>query len=82
MAEASLPPAQVVSLKLALVPKNAALLEKKLLSIATPGSTDFRKYISKQEITSIVGRSDEEISQLRKWLNDRGVADISVHPHK
>jgi hypothetical protein len=32
-----------------LYPKDAQALEKKLLSISTPGSLDFRKYLSKDQ---------------------------------
>jgi tripeptidyl-peptidase I len=82
MSDAALPSSQPVTLKLALVPKDAAKLEKKLISVATPGSSDFRKYLSKQEVTAIVGRSDEEIQRLTHWLEERGVRDVTVHPHR
>ena len=45
----------------------AELLEKKLLAISTPGSKAFRKYLTKSEITEIVGHGDDDIQRITRW---------------
>eukprot|EP01035_Chromulina_nebulosa_P019007 gene19007-24826_t len=82
IANANLNNDQIVKLRIALVPKDSTLLEKSLIEIATPGTSMFRKYLSKDEITSIVGRSDEDISRVSTWLNQAGVNEVSIHPHR
>ena len=71
-----------LKLSIALKPKNGDLLEKSLIEIATPGSARFRKYLSKAEITNIVGRSDDEINRVSKFFEEKGAKVISVPPHR
>lgn len=72
-----------VALKIALVPKDAPELERRLIEIATPGSKVFRQYLSKDEITAIVGRSDADIARVTSWLAAQGIdAEVQVHPHR
>lgn len=71
-----------VSLNLALRAKSGQELESRLLSVATPGSPNFRKYLSKSEIASIVGRSDADIERLRAWVSKNGGRVVDVHPHR
>lgn len=63
-------------------PKNPELLEKSLVEIATPGSPRFRKYLTKSEITAIVGRSDDEIERLGIYLRSKGAKVLSIPPHR
>lgn len=46
------------------------------------GSKSFRKYLSKSEITEIVGRDDSDIDRVAFWLRSFGVSEYSVHPHR
>ena len=71
-----------ITFKLALYPKDSQLLEKQLLEISTPGSKSFRKYLSKSEITLIVGREKSELDKITNWLASHGVKVISIHPNK
>jgi tripeptidyl-peptidase-1 len=71
-----------VSLKMALVPKDVNKLESELLAISTPGSARFRRYLKQAELTDIVGRSDEDISRISKWLSAQNLKIDSIHPNR
>lgn len=71
-----------LNLEIALKPRDGQLLEKSLISIATPGSPQFRKYLKPDQITGIVGRSDDEIARLAKFFEEHGVKVTSVNSHK
>ncbi len=73
---------QYVSLKIALVPKDENKLESELLAISTPGSARFRRYLKQAELTEIVGRSDEDISRIRKWLSAQNLKIEYIHPNR
>lgn len=73
---------QMVNLKIALVPKDAKKLEAELLSISTPGTKRFRRYLSQSEIADIVGRTDAELEDLHKWLASENLKVESIHPHR
>jgi subtilase family serine protease len=75
-------PTQRLQLRVALFPKNAQALENTLLGVATPGSKSFRQYLKKEEITSIVGRAEDELSALKTFFAAHGMQLTSVHPHK
>jgi tripeptidyl-peptidase-1 len=70
------------TLRIALHPKNSAELERRLLDISVPGKPQFRKYLNKQQITEIVGRSDSEIQRIRDFLATKDVKIDSVHPNR
>lgn len=72
----------VFQLRIALHPKNAAELEKRLISISTPGSPEFRKYLKQEQISEIVGRSKDEIQRLTEFFAKKNMKVESVHPHR
>ena len=69
---------KVLKLKLALVPKDSEKLEATLLSISSPKSEKFRKYIKSNDIQEIVGRSMNELDELSRWLD----ASVQTNPHR
>jgi tripeptidyl-peptidase-1 len=75
-------PMTQLKLRIALHPKDAQALEKSLLEVSTPGSKRFRQYLKKDEITAIVGRSDDEIASLGHFFHGRGLKVTSIHPNK
>jgi tripeptidyl-peptidase-1 len=77
-----LSPDYQLHLRIALHPKNAQLLEKTLLEIATPGSSKFRKYLKKDQITEIVGREEGDFQRIRDFLAVNGLSIASVHPNR
>jgi hypothetical protein len=71
-------PTQRLQLRVALFPKNAQALENTLLGVATPGSKSFRQYLKKEEIASIVGRAEDELSALKTFFAAHGMQLTSV----
>lgn len=72
----------VFQLRIALHPKNPSELERRLLEISTPGTSQFRKYLKPAQITEIVGRTEDEIQRLTKFFAAKNVKVESVHPHR
>jgi tripeptidyl-peptidase I len=72
----------VFNLRIALHPKNAAELERKLLKISTPGNPEFRKYLTQDQITEIVGRSKEEIEKVSAFFAKKNLKVESIHPNR
>lgn len=72
----------LLSLRIALFPRDGKKLENSLLEIATPGSRRFRKYLKKDEISQIVGRDDAELNELKAYFAKHGMKVTSVHPHR
>lgn len=77
-----LDPNFTLHLRIALHPKDQNLLEKTLLAVSTPGSSRFRQYLKKEQITSIVGRDDTDFSALTTFFNANQMSVVSVHPHR
>jgi tripeptidyl-peptidase-1 len=75
-------PEAMIKVSIALKSKDATLLEKFLLEISTPGSSRFRKYLKQQEITEIVGRSDDEFTRIQSWVESSNGKILNVPPHK
>lgn len=74
---------EVIHVNIALKPKDGELLEKALLEISTPGTANFRKYLKKEQITNIVGRSNEDITRFADWIYTTGAArDFTLSPHR
>lgn len=80
--QTKLNPNHTLKLRIALHPKNAQTLEQKLIQIATPGSSSFRQYLKKEQITAIVGRDDADLQKVSSFLDKFNVKISSVHPHR
>lgn len=80
--QTKLDPNHTLKLRIALHPKNAQTLEQKLIQIATPGSSSFRQYLKKEQITAIVGRDDADFQKVSSFLDKFNVKISSVHPHR
>jgi tripeptidyl-peptidase-1 len=80
--ESQLDPSYQLHLRIALHPKNAGLLEKTLLDIATPGSSKFRQYLKKDQITAIVGREDVDFQRIDNFLASHNLRISSIHPNR
>lgn len=78
----NVPSDNVFQLRVALHPKNASELERRLLEISTPGSAQFRKYLKKDQITEIVGRSKDEIDRITTFFEKHNIKVEGVHPHR
>lgn len=52
------------------------------MSISTPGSPDYRKFLKRDQIAEIVGRSKDEIDVVADFFRQNGVKVEGVHPHR
>ncbi|CAK7272203.1 hypothetical protein SEPCBS119000_005000 [Sporothrix epigloea] len=60
---------------IALAMQNLDQLESRLLDVSTPGSTNYGKFIDKEDIDSIFGPSSEAVASVTNWLNSSGVVE-------
>ncbi|KAJ7908864.1 family S53 protease-like protein [Mycena leptocephala] len=56
------PPNDTITIRVALAPKNIAGLQEKLMSISTPGTSDFRQWLSKDEVKAFTQPSRETVA--------------------
>jgi len=78
----NIPSENIFQLRIALHPKNASELERRLLEISTPGSPQFRKYLKKDQIAELVGRSKEEIDGITSFFQKHNIKVEGIHPHR
>jgi tripeptidyl-peptidase-1 len=82
MTNVQIPSDNLYQLRIALHPKNSSELERRLLEISTPGNPAFRKYLNKDQITELVGRSKAEIDRITAFFQSQNVKIEGVHPHR
>lgn len=73
-----LPRSRHVNMRVALKPRNEALLTDKVHSIASPSSREFRKYMKNRELTELVGVSEGDLRRVSDWLESAGMNIIEV----
>ncbi|KAJ7636605.1 family S53 protease-like protein [Roridomyces roridus] len=66
-------PTQMLTLRLGLAPNNAAGLDATLASISTPGSPEFRQWLSREEVKSYLEPSAETLSALESFASANGL---------
>ncbi|KAF7300073.1 Family S53 protease-like protein [Mycena kentingensis (nom. inval.)] len=71
------PPSEDITLRFALTPKDIVGLEDKLLSISTPGSPDFRKWLSAAEVKSFTQPSSETTAAFSAFAASNNLAFTS-----
>lgn len=65
-----------VSFTIALKQRNLDELESKFWEISTPGTANYRNFLSRQEILDIVQPSNEDRQAVVDWLKRHGVVDF------
>ncbi|KAK7053666.1 family S53 protease-like protein [Favolaschia claudopus] len=75
------PDSHVLTLKFALTPKNIPGLEQKLASLSTPGSSEFRQWLSKDEVKAFVQPSNETVSAFNSWASANDLAFTVLSPN-
>ncbi|KAK7064692.1 family S53 protease-like protein [Favolaschia claudopus] len=75
------PDSHMLTLKFALTPKNIPGLEQKLASISTPGSSEFRQWLSKDEVKAFVQPSNETVSAFDVFAHSNGLAPTVLSPN-
>lgn len=75
-------PEQMVKFSIYLKQSNVAQLESLFWEVSNPLSTEYGKYLSMEQITDIVAPSDESITDVIKWLNEKSVNNIRLVQNK
>ncbi|KAF7356383.1 Family S53 protease [Mycena venus] len=80
---ASLGPApgdQTIKLRIALASKDAPGLEKALLDVSTPSSSNYGNHLTKDEVNAYLAPSDEALAAVQSWLSSNNVTASSSGP--
>ncbi|KAJ7482844.1 family S53 protease [Mycena galericulata] len=62
-----------VNLRIALPSKDVAGLEKALLDVSTPSSSNYGNHLSKDEVNAYLAPSDEAVAAVQSWLSSKGL---------
>ncbi|KAJ7220945.1 subtilisin-like protein [Mycena rebaudengoi] len=69
-----------LTLRFALAANDIAGLQNKLLSISTPGSPNFRKWLSKDEVKSFIQPSSETTAVFNMFAAENGLTPTVISP--
>ncbi|KAJ7231629.1 subtilisin-like protein [Mycena rebaudengoi] len=75
------PENNTLTLRVALTSNNVAGLEKRLRSIATPGTSDFRQWLSKDEVKTFTQPSPETVSAFHAFASANSLATTVISPN-
>ncbi|KAK6981616.1 family S53 protease-like protein [Favolaschia claudopus] len=73
--------AHLITLRFGLASNNIAGLHEKLLSISTPGSADFRKWMDQDEVKAFVSPSSEAVDAFNAFASANGLKTSVISPH-
>ncbi|KAJ7731311.1 family S53 protease-like protein [Mycena maculata] len=71
----------IISLRVALASNNVAGLEAKLTSLSTPGSSEFRQWLSMDEVKAFVAPSSETISAFNAFASANNLKPTVISPN-
>ncbi|KAJ7917387.1 family S53 protease-like protein [Mycena leptocephala] len=71
----------MLTLRLALASNDVAGLEEKLMSLATPGSSEFRQWLSMDEVKSFVQPSPETVAVFDAFASANGLKPTVISPN-
>ncbi|KAE9396252.1 family S53 protease-like protein [Gymnopus androsaceus JB14] len=75
------PANDMLTLRVALTSSNIASLEEKLMSLSTPGSPEFRQWLSMEEVKSFVQPSSETVSAFASFASANGLEPTVISPN-
>ncbi|KAJ7659453.1 family S53 protease-like protein [Mycena rosella] len=75
------PAAEMITLRVALASTNVAGLEAKLISVSTPGSSEFRQWLSKDDVKAFVQPSPDAVSALDAFASANGLTPTVISPN-
>ncbi|KAJ7763283.1 family S53 protease-like protein [Mycena metata] len=81
VSQGAAPATEIFSFRLALASNNLAGLQQKLVSVSTPGSSEFRQWLSKDEVTSYVQPSAETVAAFNTWASANSITPGATSPH-
>ncbi|KAJ7057595.1 subtilisin-like protein [Mycena amicta] len=70
-----------ITLRFGLAPNNIAGLQEKLFSISTPGSADFRQWLSADDVKSYVQPSAQTLSAFASFASANGLRTSTISPN-
>ncbi|KAA1474758.1 family S53 protease-like protein [Dentipellis sp. KUC8613] len=74
------PENHMLNLRLALTPRDFKSLEDKLYAVSTPGSPDYGKHLSKEQVEELVAPSFDGLSAVKSWLVSHGLTTEAITP--
>ncbi|KAJ7152465.1 subtilisin-like protein [Mycena filopes] len=75
------PSTEMLTLRVALTSNNVAGLEQKLTSLSTPGSVEFRQWLSMEEVKSFVEPSAATVTAFNTWASANGLNPTPASPN-
>ncbi|KAF8142713.1 family S53 protease-like protein [Mycena galopus ATCC 62051] len=81
VSQGSAPASDVLTLRFALASNNLAGLEAKLGPISTPGNSEFRQWLSKDEVKAFVQPSAETVSAFNAFASANGLTPTVISPN-
>ncbi|KAF7335052.1 Family S53 protease-like protein [Mycena venus] len=75
------PATDLLTLRFGLSPNNVNGLQEKLVAISTPGSSEFRQWLSKDEVKSFVQPSNETVAAFNSFATANGLKPTVISPN-
>ncbi|KAJ7481352.1 subtilisin-like protein [Mycena galericulata] len=72
---------EMLTLRVALTSNNVVGLEQKLMSVSTPGSSEFRQWLSMEEVKSFVEPSPQTVAALNAFSAANGLKPTVISPN-
>ncbi|KAI0331226.1 subtilisin-like protein [Cubamyces sp. BRFM 1775] len=73
-------PDATLNLRIALAQSNPAGLEAALYDVSTPGSSNYRKHLSKAQVEAFVSPKPESLQAVNSWLAKNNVSAARISP--
>ncbi|KAK6988683.1 family S53 protease-like protein [Favolaschia claudopus] len=70
----------MLTLRVALASNNIGGLESKLTSMTTPGSDDFRQWLSADELKAFIQPSSDTVAAFNAWASANGLTTTPISP--
>ncbi|TGJ84415.1 hypothetical protein E0Z10_g4365 [Xylaria hypoxylon] len=67
---------QIITLQIDLALENTSILEEKLKDLSTPGTPNYGKWLTKEEVDALFPPTDGALAAVTSWLRSHGVEHI------
>ncbi|KAF7350713.1 Family S53 protease-like protein [Mycena sanguinolenta] len=74
-------PSDTLTLRFALAPNNLAGLQEKLASISTPGSSEFRQWLLKDDVKAFVEPTTDTVATFNSFASANGLTPTVISPN-
>lgn len=72
----------LLTMHLALVPSSADVLTEKVSTIADPKSPDFRNYLTNEQLSELIGSSQDNLDKILNWVKKSGFELLEIYPSR